>query len=149
MQLRDKAAGVEAGYTWGQVTGKGSGIPSAPMDEGDGLGMQGARGVGQGLLVGTGPVMHMQAKGGGKKTSLNSRWLGTSLSQLPSSQPSLGTVSLCDGQKPPDICVLFKLLAYAGKVEKQPLLRQQTQRPHRQSLNPHHYPSTSLYRGDN
>ena len=31
-----------------------------------------------------------------------------------------------DGEKPPDIGALFKLLTYAGKVEKQPLLRQQT-----------------------
>lgn len=69
-------------------------------------------------MVGTRPVMHMHAKRGRKKPSLNSTWLGTALSQLLSSQPSLGTVSLCDGEKPPDIGALFKLLTYAGKVEK-------------------------------
>lgn len=30
--------GKETGHTWDQVTGRGSGIPSAPKDEGDRLG---------------------------------------------------------------------------------------------------------------
>lgn len=88
--------------------------------------MQGARGDGQSLMVGTWSVMHICAKRRRKKISPNSKWLGTFLSQLLSSQPSLQTVSLHDGEKPPDIGALFKLLTYAGKVEKQPLLRQQT-----------------------
>lgn len=71
---------------------------------------------------------HKQERG--KKTSPNSKWLGTSLSQLLNSQPSVGTASLCDGEKPPDtVLYLMLLLAYAGRMEEQPLLREQAQGP--------------------
>lgn len=54
-------------------------------------------------MTGTWPVMHIRAKRGRRKPSPNSKCLETALSQLLSSQPSLGTVSLCDGKKPSDI----------------------------------------------